>query len=253
MLTDKILLSKISKNSTCKIVVLTGAGISAESGLKTFRDNNGLWENHAIKEVATPEGFARNPDLVYRFYNELRAQLLDETVKPNPAHYALGKLQSLMGNECVIVTQNVDNLHERGGATNVIHMHGELLSAKCGKTNKSVISHDDVTRESRCTCCSPAQALRPDIVWFGEMPYHMDDIESHLYDCDIFVSIGTSGNVYPAAGFVNFANQCGAHSIELNLDPSDINTAFAEAHYGPASKLVVEFVERVQSLLQNSQ
>ncbi|GLR71128.1 Sir2 family NAD+-dependent deacetylase [Agaribacter marinus] len=232
-----------------KIVILTGAGISAESGLKTFRDNNGLWENHSIEEVATPEGFAKNPDLVYRFYNERRTQLLSKDVKPNAAHIALGKLEAQLGNHCIVVTQNVDNLHERGGSINVLHMHGELTSAKCITTGKAVNTSETIDANTLCSCCQPANAMRPDIVWFGEMPYHMDAIESHIYNCDLFVSIGTSGNVYPAAGFVSFANQCGAHTLELNLEPSNVNTEFAESYYGKASEIVCEFVSQVQSCI----
>lgn len=226
-----------------KIVVLTGAGISAESGLKTFRDNNGLWENHRVEEVATPEAFAVNPDLVYRFYNLRRQQLLDTQLQPNSAHFALAELESVMGERLQVVTQNVDNLHERAGSQHVIHMHGELCSAKCVKSQKAIPIYTDIDKDSRCECCKPAQMMRPDIVWFGEVPYHMQTIEELLYDADIFVSIGTSGNVYPAAGFVQLASSFGAQCIELNLEPSEGSTLFDHAFHAPASELVPRFVE----------
>ncbi|MFT5283498.1 MAG: NAD-dependent deacetylase [Yoonia sp.] len=233
-----------------KIVVLTGAGISAESGIKTFRDNNGLWENYRVEEVATPDAFMRNPDLVYQFYNARREQLLSRDVNPNLAHIALAKLQNVLQHDFVLVTQNIDNLHERGGCSDVIHMHGELLSAKCANTNKTIPITDSLTSQTRCSCCQPMSAMRPDIVWFGEMPYHMDSIESHLLTADLFVSIGTSGNVYPAAGFVQIANHAGAYSIELNLEPSEGQSDFTECHYGLASDLVPAFVDEVCALVK---
>lgn len=227
-----------------KVVVLTGAGISAESGLKTFRDNDGLWENHSVAEVATPEAFARNPNLVYRFYNERRAQLNSGEVTPNAAHIALAKLESKLADNLLIVTQNVDNLHEKAGSNNVLHMHGELNSVRC-VTSQNVLSWtQDLTADDRCACCTPAEAMRPNIVWFGEVPLHMSAIERYLSEADVFVSIGTSGNVYPAAGFVDFANRCGAHTVELNLEPSEGSSLFAEVHHGPATQVVPEFVEQ---------
>lgn len=226
----------------CNIVVLTGAGISAESGIKTFRDGNGLWENHKVEDVATPEGFAANPSLVYKFYNERRAQLLSGEVHPNPAHIALAKLEKALKSNVWIVTQNVDNLHERAGNQNVIHMHGELASAKCAVTNQAQNWVAELNASDRCYCCSPGTPLRPNIVWFGEIPYNMEKIETLLFDADLFVSIGTSGNVYPAAGFVSFANQCNAYTLELNLEPSNGQTQFAESRQGPASELIPDFV-----------
>lgn len=226
-----------------KVVVLTGAGISAESGLKTFRDNNGLWENHSVQEVAMPEGFAQNPDLVYRFYNQRRQQLLSSEVKPNAAHFALAKFEQALGDNFLLVTQNVDNLHQQAGNQNVLHMHGELLSARCVHSHQSIKIQDDLDKHSRCECCQPSHALRPDIVWFGEIPNHMQQIEEALYAADLFISIGTSGTVYPAAGFVSLANQFGAYSIELNLEPSSAQSEFAEKYYGFASELVPNFVE----------
>jgi NAD-dependent deacetylase len=228
-----------------KIVILTGAGISAESGISTFRDNKGLWENHTVEEVATPEAFARNPELVYRFYNARRQQLLNDEVAPNPAHIALAKLQRKLQQDFVLITQNVDNLHERGGCKNVIHMHGELLSAKCINSNSAVSTVDDVSSCTKCACCDTPSPMRPDIVWFGETPYHMKAIQTHLQEADVFVSIGTSGNVYPAAGFVQEAQYVGAHCIELNLDPSEGQSNFTECHYGQASTLVPWFVDEI--------
>ncbi|BDX06527.1 NAD-dependent protein deacylase [Planctobacterium marinum] len=225
-----------------KVVVLTGAGISAESGLKTFRDNDGLWEEHRVEEVATPEAFALNPDLVYRFYNLRRAQLQSPEVQPNTAHYALAELEKKLGRDLLIVTQNVDNLHERAGNKNVLHMHGELLAAKCCKTGKSIPWTESLDQGNACSCCYPARRMRPDIVWFGEMPYHMEDIYDALYNADIFIAIGTSGHVYPAAGFVSQAANFGARTVEINMEPSAVESHFDEQYYGLASERVPEFL-----------
>lgn len=230
-----------------KVVILTGAGISAESGLKTFRDNNGLWENHRVEEVATPEAFAANPELVYRFYNARRAQLFEASLKPNPAHLALARLEQAWGDDVLLVTQNVDNLHERAGSQRILHMHGDLLTARCCVSQKVFPRHDSYDRSSTCPCCQPANAIRPDIVWFGEMPKHMETIYQALWEADLFISIGTSGNVYPAAGFVEEANRNGAHSVELNLEPSQGQSAFAETHYGNAGSIVPNYVEKLLS------
>lgn len=227
-----------------RIVVLTGAGISAESGLKTFRDSDGLWEGHAVDEVATPEGFERNPSLVYQFYNERRRQLLSDDVKPNLAHYALAELEKSFQGDFLLVTQNVDDLHERAGSKNVIHMHGELLSARCCRSGQSFVLLEDIDEHSLCSCCDPSQAVRPDIVWFGEMPFAMNKIGDALQSADLFVSIGTSGNVYPAAGFVREAKMSGAYSIEINLEPSDGQSFFDDTHYGLASNEVPKFVSQ---------
>jgi NAD-dependent deacetylase len=226
-----------------KVVVLTGAGISAESGLKTFRDNNGLWEDHSIEDVATPEGFERDAELVYRFYNQRRRQLLSSEVQPNKAHIALAKLEKALGDNFTLITQNVDNLHQRGGNKNVLHMHGSLLSARCLASHSCSDIFSDLDHRNQCHCCQTTSSMRPDIVWFGEMPKYMQQIETLLYDADIFVSIGTSGTVYPAAGFVSQANHYGAYSVELNLEPSSGQNEFAEKHYGPASELVGQFVD----------
>lgn len=234
-----------------KVVILTGAGISAESGIKTFRDNDGLWENHAVEDVATPDAFARNPELVYKFYNERRQQLVGGDIHPNLAHVALAKLEQTLQENLIVVTQNVDNLHERGGCSQVIHMHGELLSAKCIKSGKSAPIANKLSADTQCVCCQPKASMRPDIVWFGEMPYYMDDIQQHLVNADLFVSIGTSGNVYPAAGFVQIANYAGAYSLELNLEPSEGQTDFSECHYGLASELVPAFVDALCRVINN--
>ena len=226
------------------IVILTGAGISAESGIPTFRGSDGLWEGHRVEDVATPEAFARNPKLVHQFYNMRRAAL--GTVKPNPAHAALARLEREFGGKVLIVTQNVDDLHERAGSKNVLHMHGELRKAWCLGCDNRTEWLEDLTEESRCPHCSREGRLRPDIVWFGEMPYEMERIDEALSGCDLFVSIGTSGNVYPAAGFVAMVRHMGrAHTLELNLDPSEGSLMFHETRHGPASLLVPEFVDEV--------
>ncbi|MGJ8558624.1 MAG: NAD-dependent deacylase [Litorimonas sp.] len=234
-----------------RVFVLTGAGISAESGLRTFRDNNGLWENHRVEDVATTEAFARNPELVHRFYNLRRGALTD--VEPNSAHRALARLQRVLvkqGGALTLVTQNVDNLHERGGAADVIHMHGELARALCAACDFRWDAQDDLTRLSQCPACHTTGGPRPDIVWFGEMPYHMDRIEAALTGADLFVSIGTSGAVYPAAGFVQSARAQGIETVELNMEPSLGSTFFDMAHYGPAGTVVpawvTEFVEKIR-------
>lgn len=227
-----------------RIVILTGAGISAESGIKTFRDNNGLWENHPVEAVATPEAFERDPALVHRFYNLRRQQLLHEA-KPNLAHFALAKLEQVFGDNMLIVTQNVDNLHEKAGSKRVCHMHGELLKGLCTRSKQRFSVAGDMTVDSRCDCCIDPQPVRPDIVWFGEVPYHMPQISEAIRNTDLFVSIGTSGNVYPAAGFVSEANLYGVDTLELNLEPSKNNTAFYETRYGPASELIPQWVEEL--------
>lgn len=227
-----------------KIVVLTGAGISAESGVRTFRDNDGLWEEHRVEDVATPEAFARDADLVQRFYNARRAQL--GTVDPNPAHTALARLQAELDGDVTIVTQNVDDLHERGGATDVIHMHGELKKVRCRACSSVFDWADDCTQETQCPSCSRAPALRPHIVWFGEMPFHMDLIAEKLEACDLFISVGTSGNVYPAAGFVANVQAYGkAHTIEVNLEPSQGASLFAECRHGKAGELLPVLVDEL--------
>lgn len=226
------------------IVVLTGAGISAESGVRTFRDNDGLWEEHRVEDVATPEAFARDPELVQRFYNLRRAQL--GTVEPNAAHKALAKLQAELAGEVTIITQNVDDLHERGGATDVIHMHGELKKIRCRACMSVFEWEEDCLQETQCPSCQRAPALRPHIVWFGEMPFHMELIAEKLEACDLFISVGTSGNVYPAAGFVaNVRAYDRAHTIEVNLEPSEGASMFAEKRHGKAGELLPVLVEEL--------
>lgn len=227
------------------IVVLTGAGISAESGIRTFRAADGLWEDHRIEDVATPEGFARNPELVQRFYNERRRSLQDPAIRPNAAHLALAELDRQWSGEFLLVTQNVDDLHDRAGTSRLLHMHGELLSMFCSYSGKRFRIEGEITRDLACTCCNRTGTLRPDIVWFGEMPYHMESIYDALSRCDLFISIGTSGNVYPAAGFVAEARAAGAHTVELNLEPSLTESAFAEKRYGTATSLIPPFVKQL--------
>lgn len=232
------------------IVVLTGAGISAESGITTFRAADGLWCNHRIEDVATPEGFARNPALVQQFYNQRRAQL--PTVVPNAAHHALARLAAEFDGDFMLVTQNVDDLHERAQAAqrskgnfSFIHMHGELKKVRCLETGTIYDWADDITGESQCGCCHEVGALRPHIVWFGEMPLAMHEISHALQDCDMFVSVGTSGNVYPAAGFVTEAKHAGAYTLELNFEPSNTRSLFDEARHGKATELVPAFVNEL--------
>lgn len=223
------------------VVILTGAGVSAESGLRTFRDNNGLWENHRVEDVATPEAFQSNPALVHEFYNLRRAQLLSDDVKPNKAHQAIGDFQKQHGN-VFLVTQNIDNLHERGGSNQVHHMHGELLKMHCTECKTISDIKNDLSKDSKCLHCDTIGTSRPHIVWFGEMPLDMEVIFDQLMGCDLFISIGTSGNVYPAAGFVQEARMGGAHTVELNLEPSMGSTLFAESHLGPATQTVPEYL-----------
>nr|CAA6830812.1 MAG: NAD-dependent protein deacetylase of SIR2 family [uncultured Thiotrichaceae bacterium] len=227
------------------IVILTGAGISAESGIETFRASDGLWEGQNVEDVATPEGFARNPALVQQFYNERRAQLNSGTVDPNPAHNALAALEAGFTGKFLLVTQNVDNLHERSGTKNLIHMHGELNKIHCSACMEVSECTTDVDHINQCTSCGSANTLRPDIVWFGEMPMLMEEIYLELENCDLFISIGTSGNVYPAAGFVQTAKSAGAHTVELNLERSVVNHYFNESINGPASEIVPAYVKQL--------
>ena len=230
-----------------RIVVLTGAGLSAESGLATFRDAGGVWAKYDYRKVATPEGFAANPHLVHEFYNLRRRDV--QNVQPNAAHHALARLEREHargnGGDVLIVTQNVDNLHEAAGARNLIHMHGELLRAMCADCDARYPWLDDISTKTGCPACGSRGGMRPDVVWFGEMPYQMDRIAAALEAADLFVSIGTSGNVYPAAGFVEIARESGAHTVELNLEPSDGASRFDERIHGPATEVVPRFVARV--------
>lgn len=223
------------------IVVLTGAGISAESGLATFRGPDGLWEGHRVEDICTPQALARDPVLVQTFYDARRAALA--TVAPNVAHAALARLDREWPGELLIVTQNVDDLHERAGARRMLHMHGELKSALCRGCGGRSIWTGPLLDGPACPECGGAGRLRPDIVFFGEMPYHMERIEAALEGADLFVSIGTSGAVYPAAGFVQTARHYGARTLELNLDPSAGSHFFHEGRIGRAGELVPEWVE----------
>jgi NAD-dependent deacetylase len=224
------------------IVVLTGAGISAESGLRTFRAADGLWEEHRVEDVASPEGFRRDPALVQRFYDERREGV--RAASPNAAHLALGRLDAEWGGELLIVTQNIDDLHERGGARRVLHMHGEVFSAWCTQCDARHRWEQTLSDNPPCPACG-AHALRPDIVWFGEMPYRMGEIFRAIERADLFVSIGTSGAVYPAAGFVREARERGVQTLELNLERSEGSHWFGETRLGPASELVPAWVGEV--------
>ncbi|PKP96185.1 MAG: NAD-dependent protein deacylase, partial [Alphaproteobacteria bacterium HGW-Alphaproteobacteria-13] len=222
---------------------LTGAGVSAESGIDTFRDAGGLWEQHRVEDVATPEAFVRDPDLVHRFYDARREAIL--TRQPNAAHAALARLDAAWPGELLIVTQNIDDLHERAGAKRLVHMHGEHLNAWCTACDTRSRWTGTLIDRPACPACGMTGYLRPDVVWFGEMPYHMDAIYHALNRADLFVSIGTSGAVYPAAGFVREARQSGARTLELNLEPSEGSHWFNEARHGPATRLVPQWVEQM--------
>lgn len=230
-------------NGIRNIVILTGAGVSAESGLATFRGPDGLWEGHRVQDVCTPEAFARDPVLVQGFYDARRAALAG--VAPNAAHDAIARLDAAWHGDLLIVTQNVDDLHERAGATRLLHMHGELKSAWCLACDARMPWAADLGNGPACPRCGAAATLRPDIVWFGEMPYGMDAIDRALSHADLFVSIGTSGAVYPAAGFVQTAKYHGADTLELNLEPSAGSWLFDETRLGRASELVPAWVHEV--------
>jgi NAD-dependent deacetylase len=229
-----------------KIVILTGAGISAESGLSTFRGPDGLWEGHRVEDVATPEAFARDPELVHNFYNARRAKL--DEVEPNAAHLALTRLEAEWPGDFLLVTQNVDNLHERAGSTQLIHMHGQNKRGWCLACGERFPWDGPMGVAAECPNCGEAGSVRPDIVWFGEMPYEMERIDDALRRCDLFVSIGTSGAVYPAAGFVQSARYAGAEALEINLEPSLGSIFFNESRTGKASELVPEWVDEMLSL-----
>jgi len=228
------------------IVILTGAGVSRESGLNTFRDADGIWSKVRIEDVATPEAFARDPARVHEFYNARRRQLLTEDVRPNPVHEALARLVREWPDEVLLVTQNIDDLHERAGQRNLLHMHGELLKVRCEGCGAVHSWREDVTVETPCPACGRAGGLRPHVVWFGEMPFEMDRIQAALADCGLFVSVGTSGTVYPAAGFVEIARSFGAaHTIEVNLEPSAGASLFHEKIYGQAGEEAPALVDRL--------
>ncbi len=228
------------------IVVLTGSGISAESGVATFRDTGGIWAKYDYREVATPEGFAADPALVHRFYNDRRRGL--SSVAPNAAHFALGELEAGLaarGSVMTLITQNVDDLHERAGSQNLLHMHGELSKSQCGACGDVRACGEDLSIEIACPVCERAGALRPFVVWFGEMPRFMDAAMEAIASADLFVSIGTSGSVYPAAGFVTDARGAGVAAMELNLEPSENAHFFTDSRYGPATKIVPAWVREM--------
>lgn len=237
-------MARISPNSP--IVILTGAGISKESGLDTFRCDGGIWSQVRLEDVATPEGFARDPEMVHAFYNDRRRGLLAEGVEPNAAHAALARLQRNWPAPVLLVTQNIDDLHERAGSPSVLHMHGELLKARCTETDRVFDWREDLTVSTPSPATGRPGHLRPHVVWFGEMPFGMDAIAEALAACGLFVSVGTSGNVYPAAGFVREAKELAdASTVELNLDPSEGRSWFDEAIHGPATEVVPAFVDRL--------
>lgn len=227
-----------------RIVVLTGAGLSAESGVPTFRDAGGIWAKYDFREVATPQGYAKNPLLVHEFYNLRRRD--HANCKPNAAHFALARLEREHP-DALIVTQNVDALQEAAGATRVIHMHGELLSALCARCGARHAWPGDLAIETVCPACHRDGGMRPDVVWFGEMPYRMEEIGHAIAACDLFISIGTSGHVYPASGFVAQARAHGAHTVELNLEPSEGAKQFHEHFHGKATQVVPTYIDRLLS------
>ena len=229
------------------IVILTGAGISKESGLATFRDPDGIWAKYRIEDVATPDAFARDPERVLDFYNVRREQMTDPSILPNAAHQALGELETFWPREVLVVSQNIDDLHERGGTQNLIHMHGELGKSQCNHCGDVVGGLNDLRTEMTCASCGETGGMRPHVVWFGEMPLHMERILASLAGCGLFISIGTSGNVYPAAGFVQEARRAGAQTIELNLEQSEGASLFHEARYGPATDVVPTFVAALRA------
>lgn len=224
-----------------RIVILTGAGLSAESGLSTFRDPEGIWAQYRIEDVATPQAFKRDPRAVLDFYNTRRKSA--QGVEPNAAHLALAKLEADFGGEVTTVTQNIDPLHERAGTKNLIHMHGEIMKSLCARCGTSEFWEKDFAVDLICDACGETGCLRPDVVWFGETPYRLEEIYGALSRCDLFISIGTSGHVYPAAGFVAEARAVGAHAVELNLEPSQGVSMFAEAIHGKATEIVPPYVD----------
>ena len=228
------------------IVILTGAGISKESGLDTFRDADGIWAKVRLEDVATPEAFARDPATVHAFYNARRRGLLSDGVAPNAAHRALARLEREAFGDVLLVTQNIDDLHERAGSRNLIHMHGELLRARCLDCDAVSDWREDMGPDSLCPACGSKGRLRVDVVWFGEMPYQMERIYEALGRCHLFISIGTSGSVYPAAGFVQEARMVArARTVELNLEPSEGSALFHECIHGAASDVVPAYVDRL--------
>ena len=243
-------LTNLNLPENASIVILTGAGISAESGLQTFRASDGLWEGHRVEDVATPEAFARDPKMVHEFYNMRRKSVLE--AQPNAAHKSLAELENKWAGDVLVVTQNIDDLHERGGSESLIHMHGEALKVFCTNCSSNFgqkhIWRKALSQKDTCPNCGYSSGLRPDIVWFGEMPYEMDRIFDALGNCDLFISIGTSGHVYPAAGFVQHARASGAFTIECNLEPSNVASSFHHHITGPATKTVSALAKELLSM-----
>lgn len=228
------------------IVILTGAGVSKESGISTFRDADGIWNSVNLEDVATPEGFAKDPVQVHNFYNDRRRGLADPKIQPNAAHDALARLERDWPGEVLIVTQNIDDLHERAGTRSLIHMHGELLKARCQRCDSVTPWSLDLSTQSACPSCGARGTMRPNVVWFGEMPFMMDQIEEALVRCGLFMSIGTSGNVYPAAGFVDLVRRVGqAQTVEVNLEPSEGASLFHDGVYGLATEMVPQIVDQI--------
>lgn len=228
-----------------RIVILTGAGISKESGLDTFRCAGGLWSRVRLEDVATPEAHARDRGRVLAFYDARRRGLLEQSVAPNAAHLALAELGRRRPGAVLVVTQNIDDLHDRAGQPDLIHMHGELLKARCGRCGEAMPWREDIPPDAACPSCGAPGALRPHVVWFGEMPLGMERIQEAVEACDLFVSIGTSGQVYPAAGLAREARAAGARTVELNMEPSEGARLFDEGIYGPATETVPAFVARL--------
>lgn len=236
----------VTSEKKTKIAILTGAGISQESGLETFRDPDGIWSKVRVEDVATPEAFARDPDAVHAFYNMRRARHKVAKANPNAAHKALARLEAEWPDEVTLITQNVDSLHEAGGSVNLIHMHGVHSKARCNFCEHIVDWEGNMSTADECEGCGQAGGLRPHVVWFGETPLELGRIQAALVACDLFVSIGTSGNVYPAAGFVSVVKQIGrARTVELNLEPSLGADQFDEGYYGPATEVVPAFVDKL--------
>lgn len=238
----------MSAHASPFLVILTGAGVSRESGLDTFRDADGVWSKVRLEDVATPDAFARDPAGVHDFYNARRRQLRDAAVQPNAAHRALARLERAWAGDFLLVTQNVDDLHERAGSRSVLHVHGELRRARCTHCENTCPWDDDLSLDTRCPRCGLARGMRPDVVWFGEMPLGLDRAYEALARCTLFASIGTSGAVYPAAQFVVEAKDAGAHTVELNLEPSARASLFDELHHGPAGTVVPAWADRVLAM-----
>ena len=239
------IISTLPQGRYRNIVFLTGAGISAESGIKTFRDQGGLWEGHRVEDVATVSAFERNPHLVHDFYNKRKEQLFAGNIKPNKGHFALAQLEKDFDGRVTIITQNVDNLHEKAGQKNILHMHGELGKIRCIKSNQVYSEEGPIYTKILCQCCKEHSTLRPHIVWFGEMPFHLPEIETLLYQCDLFVSVGTSGQVHPASTFGEIAKGQGALTVEINLASTMISEMFDYHFFGKVTKELPRLVDQI--------